>query len=249
MLHESTPQWSDFRRVWRESIGLIGFWMTLRYMLIWWLSYKPYADRSFDQRCSTDTSGMVATRDLDIADSAVKWQANLYLGSPARVTRHVIESLQLNWNDFCFVDYGSGKGRALFVAAEFPFRCVVGVEISPQLHAVALQNLQCYRGPELHAPIEHWCGNALDYPLPEGNIVLHMYHPFGPDVLRALLTRIRDTAPVGRRIVIPYVFSIDVSKAVFAAFPEFVCIRDELCVNNLYRWTLYELRPKEQPRS
>jgi SAM-dependent methyltransferase len=232
--------WGDLGAVWRESVKLIGFWMSLRYLLIWWLSYKPSADVSFDARHGTDTDGMVPTRDLDIADAKTKWQSNLYLGSPARVTRRIITGLGIDPADFTFVDYGSGKGRALFVAAEFPFREVVGVEISAALHLVAERNLASYSG-ELAAPISLWCGNALGYPLPAGNLVLHMYHPFGPDVLRQVLTHIRDTAGnEPRRILVPYLFSIGVAKAVFREFPEFVRVRDELCLNNLYRWTLYE---------
>jgi SAM-dependent methyltransferase len=236
--------WGNMRQVVRESIGLIGFWMTLRYLLIYLLSYKPFNDGSFDRRHGTDTAGMVPTVDLDIEDDSTKWQSNLYLGSPARVTRHLIRSLAINPGDFTFVDYGSGKGRVLFAAADFPFKKVVGVEISQALHAVAEQNLVSYRGAALASEIELWCGNALDYPLPAGDLVLHMYHPFGPDILKEMLQVIEQAkrAEPGRRILVPYLFSIGVSKAVFQEFPAFELIRDELCVNNLYRWTLYECK-------
>ena len=232
------------RRVVRESIGLIGLPMTLRYLLIYWLSYNPFDDRSFDRRHGTDTGGMVPTSDLDIADEATKWQSNLYLGSPARVTRHLIRSLDIDCRDYTFVDYGSGKGRVALVAAEFPFRQVTGVEISRRLHNVAERNLEVYRNGKLQADIDFWCGNALDYQLPPGNLVLHMYHPFGPDVLKLMLEHIeRAAADPGRTILVPYLFSIGVSKAVFQEYPSFRLVRDELCVNNLYRWTLYECRP------
>ena len=244
--------WSDTPRVLRETVRLIGVAMTLRYLLIWLLSYKPFDDRSFDRRHGTDTGGMVPTRDLDIDDDAIKWQSNLYLGSPARVTRRIIAALDIDPAQFTFVDYGSGKGRALFVAAELPFRQVVGVEISPALHKAAAANLQRYRGPAQVARISLWCGNALDYALPAGHLVLHMYHPVGPDVLRQLLNHICSSAgPEPRRLLIPYLFSIGVAKAVFREFPQLVRQRDELCVNNLYRWTLYELMPRapaDRPR-
>ena len=232
------------RRVVRESIGLIGFWMTLRYLLIYLLSYKPFNDHSFDHRHGTDTSGMVPTQDLDIADDATKWQSNLYLGSPARVTRHLIQSLDIDCGAFTFVDYGSGKGRVLFAAAEFPFKRVVGVEISRALHTIAENNLTTYRGHTRQSEIDLWCGDARDYPLPDGDLVLHMYHPFGPDVLKEIITLIEASARNNpRRILLPYLFSIGVSKAVFQEFPTFKLVRDELCVNNLYRWTLYECCP------
>jgi SAM-dependent methyltransferase len=242
LLMAKVSSWSNMRQVVRESIGLIGFWMTLRYLLIYLLSYKPFKDGSFDRRFGTDTGGMVPTADLDIADQSTKWQSNLYLGSPARVTRHLIRSLDIDPAEFTFVDYGSGKGRVLFAAAGFPFRKVVGAEISQALHAVAEKNLAVYRGPQLKSTIQLWCGNALEYPLPAGDLVLHMYHPFGPDVLKQVLGVIGQAkrAEPARRILVPYLFSIGVSKAVFQEFPNFKLIRDELCVNNLYRWTLYE---------
>ncbi len=244
MAQQPFSSWHNFGRVFTESVGLIGFWMTIRYLLIWLLAYKPYADNSFDRRHGTDTAGMVPTRDLDIDDEAVKWQSNLYLGSPERVTRHIIRSLDIEPTDYTFIDYGSGKGRALFVAAEFPFRKVIGVEISAQLHRVAVGNVARYAGPPLKTDIGLWCGNALDYELPPGNLVLHMYHPFGPDVLGQMLAHIRQSAgSAPRRILVPYLFSIGVAKAVFREHREFVRIRDELCVNNLYRWTLYEYCP------
>jgi len=45
----NSASWANFRHVLRESVGLIGWWMTLRYMLIWLLSYKPFADTRFDR--------------------------------------------------------------------------------------------------------------------------------------------------------------------------------------------------------
>ncbi|MGI9289950.1 MAG: SAM-dependent methyltransferase [Gammaproteobacteria bacterium] len=238
----SIASWQNPVRVIRESIGLIGFWMTLRYLLIYLLSYKPFNDRSFDRRHGTDTGGMVPTQDLDIDDESTKWQSNLYLGSPDRVTRHLIRSLDIDPADYTFVDYGSGKGRVLFAAAEFPFKKVVGVEISQALHEVAERNQLLYVGAPLQSEIALWCGDAREFRLPEGNLILHMYHPFGPDILKDMLQLIQDSDEPGRRILVPYLFSIGVSKAVFQEFPAFARVRDELCVNNLYRWTLYELK-------
>jgi SAM-dependent methyltransferase len=243
----NSSSWQDMRRVIRESIGLIGFWMTLRYLLIYGLSYKPFNDRRFDNAHGTDTSGLVPTSELDIEDAATKWQSNLYLASPPRVTRHIIDSLAIDPGQYCFVDYGSGKGRVVLTAATYPFRKVIGVEISRTLHATAEQNVQRYRGEPLVSEVELWCGDAREFPLPSGNLVLHMYHPFGPDILRDMLSKIlaaANTEP-GRRIVLPYLFSIGVSKAVLQEFPAFRLLRDELCVNNLYRWTLYECCPAE----
>ena len=64
--------------------------------------------------------------------------------------------------------------------------------------------------------------------------------------LPSMVTRVRASGPFPISVApltgapsLP--FSIGVSKAVFREFPAFRLVRDELCVNNLYRWTLYEL--------
>ena len=43
------------------------------------------------------------------------------------------------------VDYGSGKGRVLVVAAELGIQRIVGIEFSPGLVAIAKCNLERYR--------------------------------------------------------------------------------------------------------
>jgi SAM-dependent methyltransferase len=43
-------------------------------------------------------------------------------------------------SDRTFIDLGCGEGRALVIASEFPFRAIVGVELSPALCATATAN-------------------------------------------------------------------------------------------------------------
>ena len=234
--------WRDMRSVLRQSISMLGFWMTLRYLLIYSLSYKPVADRSFDRKHATNTGGLVSTGNLGIDDAATRLQANLFLGAPARVTRYMLRALDIDYENFVFVDYGSGKGRALLVAAEFPFRKIVGVEISQKLHSIARRNLDRYRGTQLKcADIELFCGDARGFALPDSDLVLHMYHPFGQDVLREILQHIVASArEYPSRILIPYLLPVATARALFTEFPQLSKIRDVWCVNTQYRWTLYE---------
>jgi len=245
---EGGNPWDNWRSIARESMRELGFWMTLRYLLIYWLSYKPVNDRSYDNRYGTDTSGIIPTRNLDIDDAYTRWQANLFLASPARITRYMIEQLIETPGDYTFVDYGSGKGRTTLVAAEYPFKKAIGVEISAELTAVARKNaaIRAERG-DLQCDTGFVCADARTFELPSGNLLLHMYHPFGQDILREVLSHIRDTAGnegmnEPRRILLPYLFSVAMAKAVFHEFPEFERQDDVFCVNPQYRWTLYEFK-------
>jgi len=237
--------WDKPWDVFKESAKGLGFFMALRYQLIYWLSYKASEDNSYDRRNGTDTGGIVPTRNLDIDDDYTRWQANLFLASPARITSYMIEALEIDPADYTFVDYGSGKGRTTLVGAEFPFKQAIGVEISKELTAVANSNVAVLEGRgTLKAPVEFYCGDARNFVLPEGNLVLHMYHPFGQDILRDVLTSIRDQAKAGkpRKILVPYLFSVAMAKAVFHELPEYRRVDDIFCMNPQYRWTLYELQ-------
>ena len=89
-----------------------------------------------------------------------------------------------------FVDYGSGKGRVLLMAADYPFRRLVGVEISPELQAIARANLARGARPR-RAEVELWTGNAAEFPVPPDASVIYLYNPFHGGVLRAVLANLR----------------------------------------------------------
>ena len=54
----------------------------------------------------------------------------------------VIDGLSIDYSRYVFIDIGSGMGRALLMASEFPFKQLVGIELSPTFHQIAQQNVQ-----------------------------------------------------------------------------------------------------------
>ena len=67
---------------------------------------------------------------------------------------------------YTFIDLGSGKGRALLLAAMYPFARIVGVEVQPELDAIARQNIERFDEPgqQCHK-IESVCADAREYQL------------------------------------------------------------------------------------
>lgn len=86
-----------------------------------------------------------------------------------------------------FLDLGCGKGRALIVASEFPFRRILGVELSPNLAAAAKANaaIVADRFPDRTA-IEITKGDASVFPLPPGPLAIFLYHPFHLPLMKRL---------------------------------------------------------------
>jgi hypothetical protein len=117
-----------------------------------------------------------------------------------------IGRLPIDFGEFVFVDLGSGKGRALLLASDYPFRRIVGVEIIPELHAVAGQNIAKYASPSQQC--RNICllrADAREFVFPEEPTVLYLFNPFPRRVLQEVLERFRESLTEHpRRAVIVY---------------------------------------------
>lgn len=78
-----------------------------------------------------------------------------------------------------FVDIGSGLGRAVFLASTYPFKQVLGIEISPGLHATSETNLAGLRNlPQRCRDVRLVRADARLYRYPPGDLVCFLYNPF-----------------------------------------------------------------------
>ncbi len=138
------------------------------------------------------TSGLVAGRHLIAGHRNDRHATAYYAIAPS-----VFRSILARWrrcrpraplDAYTFVDLGAGMGRALLLAAEFPFRAVIGVEFHPLLARIARRNLAQWRAADRdRAPLRLVCADAAEFPLPAGPCVVFLFNPFGAPVLRRLL--------------------------------------------------------------
>jgi SAM-dependent methyltransferase len=98
-------------------------------------------DRIFDETQGVDTAGYIELTALRTIDVAAKPFGAHYLPSPVAFVRKLLRGLNIRYESYVFVDLGSGKGRVLLLAAELPFKEIIGVEFSPELHAIARSNI------------------------------------------------------------------------------------------------------------
>ena len=150
----------------------------------------------FDVRHGVETSGLIWGERLGSGASGQYWATGYYGISPS-VFGQAMSKLELGWARFTFVDVGCGKGRALMLATGYPFRRAVGVELSPELAAVARGNLARFCPDwRLGVPVEVVVGDATRFQLPPGPLLLFLYHPFAAPVMAEFLERMR--ASIGR---------------------------------------------------
>jgi hypothetical protein len=145
--------------------------------------------REFDRVYRVDTAGRIGLEELTVngnRDAGV-----YYLGTDPDAFRAAISSLPIRHDNYTFVDYGSGKGKALLLASEWPFKAIIGVEFAPALHRVAEQNFGTYTNPaQLCRELRSVNTDAREFDPPPGPLVLYLYNPFTEPALSAVLTRI-----------------------------------------------------------
>ena len=191
---------------------------------------KP-ALHPFDEEHGTDTSGLVSGGGLFSGHEHDRFSVAYYGMSPSRMRRAFAQWREtagtVGVEEYSFVDIGSGKGRAMMLASELPFREVVGVELNASLHQVAEKNLKMWResGRAL-SPVRLVQGDVLGLSLPEGRLLIFMYNPFLAPMLRRLLARV-EAAAGGRRGEIDLLYVVPQQEDVFAEFPGFELLWSE----------------------
>jgi SAM-dependent methyltransferase len=154
---------------------------------------RKQREREFDVRHNVDTAGIVRLFELDIS-SPWKELGVRYQGVNPEIFRQVMDRLPIDHRQFIFVDLGSGKGRALLLASEYPFKRAVGVEFAPELHAVAERNIRRFRSPRQQChDIEAICTDATTFELPPEPTVLCFHNPFEEPVMRLVLERVQQS--------------------------------------------------------
>jgi SAM-dependent methyltransferase len=99
--------------------------------------------------------------------------------------------------DDVFLDIGSGKGRVIWQAAQHPFARVIGVEIAPELTAVARGNIDRNRDRLAAEKIELITADATSFQIPDDVTFIYLYNPVKGALFREILRNI--TASLDRR--------------------------------------------------
>ncbi len=139
---------------------------------------------------------------VNTTSAALGWRERLlgvfhspYQPTESALFHEMIEALRQqrhsDLHDFVFVDLGSGKGRTLLMASDYPFLRIVGVELLPALHQAALENLSKYQS-ELQKcfALESIYADATEFPLPEEQTVLYLFNPFPEAGLRRMIANL-----------------------------------------------------------
>jgi SAM-dependent methyltransferase len=129
-----------------------------------------------------------------------------YQPSDPAIFAEMMQALPGGPEGLVFVDLGSGKGRALLLASNYPFRKIVGVELLPELHELAKENIQHYRFDRQRChDFELYCCDARDYELPREPLLVFLFDPFPEAILGTVVRGIEQSLRQSpRRLIVAY---------------------------------------------
>ena len=180
---------ASIRSWWRDQAARDGFFSTLQQFMstLWEFARdstpsrrrQRYGDVDYDWDFRVDTTS-----------ATVGWRDRLlgHFHSPYQPTEptlfgEMIESLmqvtpKINLPEFTFIDIGSGKGRALLMASQYPFRRILGIELLPELHRVAKENIAKYKSDSQQCfAIDCVLGDGGEFAFPADPTVLYLFNP------------------------------------------------------------------------
>ncbi len=184
--------------MWQPLCGVVALSLKMKVRVLigipefYWDSVRQVRNRVFDLRHRTDTCRKFIEADTRVMTGPNAVYGSQYAPVDAEALRKAIRSLRIRYSDYTLVDLGSGKGKAVMVAANFPFQSVVGIEYSRLLNRVARANLENPNRPFTRSRSVHIVhADAVHFPPPEGPLVVLLCDPFRGPVLRDMLQHLK----------------------------------------------------------
>jgi hypothetical protein len=188
-----------FLRWWRENLPRLGLTRAAGIFLgeMWEFLREAtphrrkqrYGDIDFDWDYRVDTTSANVSRRADLLAALA---GHRYQPSDPALFHESIRGLGIDYSRFQFIDLGSGKGRTLLMASEYPFRRILGVEVVPALRGMALENIRHYKSETQRCfELESVCGDVRDFQFPPEPLVVFLFNPLPEAGLRLVMANLR----------------------------------------------------------
>ncbi|MEM7042799.1 MAG: methyltransferase domain-containing protein, partial [Pseudomonadota bacterium] len=146
----------------------------------------------FDEKWGVETTRTHSLNSFQIDSKIARHGARYQAGDGDRLLE-IMDDIPIPYENFNFIDFGSGKGRIVMCASLRNFARVYGVEISQELVAFSKKNLEIFKEKaNIKSQIEIQCINAQEFSIPSGNLVCYFYNPFDEEILRPIIEKLED---------------------------------------------------------
>ncbi|MEV4108159.1 methyltransferase domain-containing protein [Nonomuraea sp. NPDC049695] len=134
--------------------------------------------------------GVRTAERVDLADMGLEGEDRVYYAALNwRALRKALPKSEVGERDV-FVDFGSGMGRVIVQASQYPFKRVIGVELSEELTGIAKENVRNMRVRRKCGEIELIASDVLDYAIPDDVTVAFFNNPFRGKIFSEVIDRL-----------------------------------------------------------
>jgi SAM-dependent methyltransferase len=162
----------------------------------------------FDNKYGTDTGGYLSPEELvtgqtnDALNYGYSAIAPSVFRDACRRWSATLPAVAGRTEAYSFVDVGAGKGRALLLASELPFRKIIGVELNPELARLARRNIARWqRVARSASKIRVIQKDALNFGWPRTPLLVYLYNPFDCSLVARLAEQLASLRPSGSGLV------------------------------------------------
>jgi len=152
------------------------------------LSYEG----KYEKQLGINTHSIVNLNSLTLAGSNSE-QNHHYQGASYFILFSIFNKLPNTLKNKPLIDYGCGKGRALFVAEQCGFTNLIGVDIAKELINMANSNLTVYKKKNPTSEIKFEFNDATKYEIPDDACVFYFFNPFGAEIIKTVLNNIKNS--------------------------------------------------------
>lgn len=158
------------------------------------LSYEG----KYEKLLGINTHSIVNLDKLTLASENTD-QNHHYQGASYFILFSIFNELPKEIKDFPLIDYGCGKGRALFVAEQCGFTNLIGVDIAKELIDDANENKAIYKKKNLESNINFLFEDATKYNIPDNAYVFYFFNPFGEEIMQLVINNIKESVKLNPR--------------------------------------------------
>lgn len=152
----------------------------------------------YEKQLGINTHSIVNLDKLTLAGEESE-QNHHYQGASYYILFSVFKKLPSETKPFPIIDYGCGKGRALFVAEQCGFTKLIGVDIAKELIDNANENKKAYQLKNIHSEISFLFEDATKYAIPNDAQVFYFFNPFGEEIMQKVISNIKASIKLNPR--------------------------------------------------
>lgn len=146
----------------------------------------------YEKKLGINTHSIVNLNSLTLAGENSE-QNHHYQGASYFILFSIFNKLPEDIKNSNFVDYGCGKGRALFVAEQCGFTKLIGVDIAKELIDDANANKLVYQKKNNQSEFHFLFNDATTFQIPENTRVFYFFNPFGKDIMQKVIQNIKES--------------------------------------------------------